>query len=74
VAFLFLLALIANIAADFDTDVYDAFWAALRAVEKAGYALMAPPTNYGASYHHMAFPGTVSVSPAPALAYSALPM
>ena len=46
-----------------DTDAYDAFWVALRAAKRAGCALVAPPINYGVSYHHMPFPGTVSISP-----------
>ncbi|HDJ26408.1 MAG TPA: creatininase family protein [Candidatus Bathyarchaeota archaeon] len=46
-----------------DTDTYDALWVSLRAAEKAGCALVAPPITYGVSYHHMAYPGTVSISP-----------
>ena len=46
-----------------DTDTFDALWISLRAAEKAGCALVAPPITYGVSYHHMAFKGTVSISP-----------
>jgi len=46
-----------------DTDTYDALWISLRAAERAGCALVAPPITYGVSYHHMAFPGTISISP-----------
>ncbi|HDI00926.1 MAG TPA: creatininase family protein [Candidatus Bathyarchaeota archaeon] len=46
-----------------DTDTYDALWISLRAAEEAGCALVAPPITYGVSYHHMAYPGTVSISP-----------
>jgi creatinine amidohydrolase/Fe(II)-dependent formamide hydrolase-like protein len=46
-----------------DTDAYDAFWLSLKAAEKAGCALVAPPIYYGVSMHHMDFPGTVTLSP-----------
>jgi len=46
-----------------DTDTYDALWISLRAAEKAGCALVAPPITYGVSYHHSAFKGTISISP-----------
>lgn len=46
-----------------DTDTYDVFWMSLKAAEKAGCALVAPPIYYGVSSHHMDFPGTVTLSP-----------
>ncbi|MGQ9565353.1 MAG: creatininase family protein [Candidatus Bathyarchaeales archaeon] len=46
-----------------DTDAYDAFWLSLKAAEKAGCALVAPPIYYGVSMHHMDFPGTVTLNP-----------
>lgn len=46
-----------------DTDAYDGFWLSLKAAEKAGCALVAPPIYYDVSMHHMDFPGTVTLYP-----------
>lgn len=46
-----------------DTDAYDAFWLSLRAADKSGCALVAPPIYYGISFHHMDFPGTATLHP-----------
>lgn len=46
-----------------DTDAYDALWLSLKAAEKAGCALVAPPVYYGVSMHHMDFSGTVTLYP-----------
>lgn len=47
------------------TDAFDAYWIAQEAVKcvnKPQPVVMAP-VNYGICYHHMAFPGTISLSP-----------
>jgi len=46
-----------------DTDAYDALWLSMKAAEKSGCALVAPPIYYGVSMHHMDFPGTVTLNP-----------
>jgi len=46
-----------------DTDAYDAFWLSLKAAEKAQCAIVAPPIYYGVSWHHMDFPGTITLNP-----------
>jgi creatinine amidohydrolase/Fe(II)-dependent formamide hydrolase-like protein len=46
-----------------DTDAYDALWLSLKAADKAGCALVAPPIYYGVSMHHMDFSGTVTLYP-----------
>lgn len=47
------------------TDAFDAYWVAketAKIVTPPKPAVL-PPINYGISYHHMAFPGTISLSP-----------
>lgn len=48
-----------------DTDSFDAYWLAKEVAEKVKYPkpLVLPPINYGISYHHLDFPGTISISP-----------
>lgn len=47
------------------TDAFDAYWIAKEAVKRVipPKPAVLPPINYGISYHHMAFPGTISLSP-----------
>jgi len=46
-----------------DTDAYDALWLSLKAAEKSKCALVAPPIYYGISWHHMDYPGTITLNP-----------
>lgn len=47
------------------TDAYDAYWVAKETAKRVNppTPIVIPPINYGISYHHMAFPGTISLSP-----------
>lgn len=47
------------------TDAFDAYWLAKEVTKKVTppKPVVLPPINYGISYHHMAFPGTVSLAP-----------
>ena len=47
------------------TDAFDAYWLAKETVKrvKAPKPTVLPPLNYGISYHHMTFPGTISLAP-----------
>ncbi len=47
------------------TDAFDAYWIAKEVVKRVENPkpVVLPPLNYGVSYHHMAFPGTISLSP-----------
>ncbi|MDI6839771.1 MAG: creatininase family protein [bacterium] len=47
------------------TDAFDACWLSKKAVERIAGSkpIILPPINYGISYHHMAFTGTISISP-----------
>lgn len=47
------------------TDAFDAYWLAKETVKRVSSPkpIVLPPVNYGVSYHHLAFPGTVSLSP-----------
>ncbi|MBI4722598.1 MAG: creatininase family protein [Candidatus Stahlbacteria bacterium] len=47
------------------TDAFDAYWLAKEAVKRVASPkpVILPPINYGISYHHMAFAGTISLSP-----------
>lgn len=49
-----------------DTDSFDAYWLARKVAENVPgkRPLVCPPINYGVSYHHMKYPGTISLSPA----------
>ena len=48
-----------------DTDSFDALWLCEKVVErvKEPKPLILPPINYGVSYHHLDFAGTISISP-----------
>lgn len=48
------------------TDAFDAYWLAREVIKRVSSPkpIVLPPVNYGVSYHHLAFPGTVSLSPA----------
>lgn len=48
-----------------DTDSYDAYWLAQEVAKKVTgkKPLVLPQINYGVSYHHMKYPGTISLSP-----------
>lgn len=48
-----------------DTDSFDAFHLSVKAVERVSdpKPIVLPSINYGVSYHHMGFPGTISISP-----------
>ncbi len=47
------------------TDAFDAYWLAKEVVKRVPdpKPIVLPPINYGVSYHHMAFCGTISISP-----------
>lgn len=47
------------------TDAFDAYWVAKESVKKVSppKPVVLPPINYGMSYHHMGFPGTISLAP-----------
>ncbi|MFA5033424.1 MAG: creatininase family protein [bacterium] len=47
------------------TDSFDAYWLSIEVTEKvkSPKPIVLPPINYGVSYHHLAFPGTISISP-----------
>ena len=47
------------------TDAFDAYWLSKETVKRvnAPKPVVLPPINYGVSYHHMAFPGTISLAP-----------
>lgn len=47
------------------TDAFDAYWIAKEVAKKVASPkpVVLPPINYGVSYHHLAFPGTISISP-----------
>ncbi len=47
------------------TDSFDAYWIAKQAVKRVNLPqpVVLSPVNYGIAYHHMAFPGTISLSP-----------
>jgi creatinine amidohydrolase/Fe(II)-dependent formamide hydrolase-like protein len=48
-----------------DTDSFDASWLARKVVSKVKEPkpLVLPIISYGVSYHHLDFPGTISISP-----------
>lgn len=47
------------------TDAFDAYWLSREAVKlvKQPQPVVLPPVNYGIAYHHMSFPGTISLAP-----------
>jgi creatinine amidohydrolase/Fe(II)-dependent formamide hydrolase-like protein len=47
------------------TDAFDVYWLAKETIKRvtSPKPVVLPPINYGISYHHMAFPGTISVAP-----------
>ena len=49
-----------------DTDAFDAYWLAQKVAKKVAppRPVVCPPINYGVSYHHMDFAGTLTIEPA----------
>jgi creatinine amidohydrolase/Fe(II)-dependent formamide hydrolase-like protein len=47
-----------------DTDTFDVYWLSQEVAKrtKPPRPTVCPPINYGVSYHHMDFPGTISIS------------
>lgn len=48
-----------------DTDTFDAYWLAKEVAmqTKPPKPIVCPPLYYGVSYHHMDYPGTISIMP-----------